>query len=108
MSLPLETAEVHSAVPSVRTRGNRQKLAQEVPSEHQEHFCAVQVTEHWHRLPRACELCLEIFKSFLDVVPVPLHSLSLLEQQLGQTDPEVSANLNHFEGLKCLKKKIKT
>jgi len=27
---------------------------QEVAPEYQEHFCAVQVTEHWHRLPRDC------------------------------------------------------
>lgn len=26
--------------------------AQEVPSEHQEHFRALQVTEHWYRMPR--------------------------------------------------------
>lgn len=51
MSSHFETAEVHLAVPSVRTRGNRQKLAQEVPCEHQECFYAVWLTEHWHRLP---------------------------------------------------------
>ena len=67
--------------------------AQEVPSEHQEHFCAVQVTEHLYRLPRGCRISsLEIFKGCLDVV---LGTQLWASLRLEHMDPEVPANLSH-------------
>lgn len=43
---------------------------QKVPSEHQENLFTVTVTKHWHKLIReAVEfLCLETFKSYLNMV----------------------------------------
>lgn len=58
--------------------------------------CAVQVTEHRHRLPRdILESPPEIFSSCLDVGLGTLLWVILLQQALGQVDPEVPDNLNH-------------
>ena len=66
-----------------RTRGNVHKLEQKrFPLNIRKHFCAVQVSEHWCRLPRVCE----VFS--LDVVLGTLLWGSLLEMV-----PEVPANL---------------
>ena len=54
-----------------------------------QHMCAVQVTEHWHRLPRGCRVpSLEIFSSHLGIGLGTLIWVSLLELGLGQMDPE--------------------
>lgn len=59
-------ARLFLVVCSTRARGNRQNIAQEIPSEHQYHFCAVWVTEHWLGLPRGCGFSSsEIFRSCL-------------------------------------------
>jgi len=64
------------------------------PPNIRKHFCAVQVMEHWHRLPRGCGVSsLQIFRRCLDMVLDPLFWVSLLEQGLGQMDPEIPANL---------------
>jgi len=58
-------------VPSDRTRGNGHKLKHmKVPLNIMKNFSTVRVTEQWHRLPRevAKSLCLEVFRSCLDVV----------------------------------------
>ena len=66
-------------------RQRAQTGTQEVPSDHQKHFCAVQVTEQWHRLHRGCGLSsLEIFQSHLDTALGTLLWVSLLEQGLEQ------------------------
>ena len=58
---------------------------QAVPFEHQEHSCAVQVMEHWHKLPRGCGVSpLEAFQSRLDMALGTLFWVSLKEQGLGQ------------------------
>jgi len=55
--------------------------AREVPSEHQEHCCAVQVTEHWHRLPRGCGISsLEVSGSHLAVGLSTLLWVALLQR----------------------------
>lgn len=70
--------------------------AREAPPEHQEHFFAVQVTACKYRLPRGSKISfLEISKSLLDMALGPLLWVTLLEQRLGQMDPEVSASLGH-------------
>ena len=53
--------------------------------------------EHWHRLPRETVGCSspKISKSHLDLDMGTLLRVSLLEQGLGQMDPEVPANLFH-------------
>ena len=43
-----DRASLFSAVPSSRSRSSEQWVS----SEHREHFCAVQVMEHWHKLSR--------------------------------------------------------
>ena len=77
-------------VSSARTRGDGHKVKHRAfPLSTRKHFCAVQVTEHWHRLPRGCGISsLDIFT--LDVV---LLWVSLLEQGLGQMHTDVPANL---------------
>ena len=51
-----------------------------------EHFCAAQVAEQWHRLPRGCGApSLELFRRCLST----LLQASLLGQGLGQMDSEV-------------------
>lgn len=83
-------------VPSLRTRGNGHKLEEEVPSEHQEHFCTVRVSKHWHRLPRGCGISsLETFSNHLGVGLDPLLWVSLLQQGLGQINPEIPATCSH-------------
>ena len=50
-----DRASLFLVVPIARTRGSeqwKQTGAQEVPSKHEKHFHAVQVMEHWHRLPK--------------------------------------------------------
>ena len=85
-----------SVVSSARTRGSGHTGTQEIPSDHQEHCCAVQVTEHWHRLQRGCGVSsLEIFQSHLDVALDTLLWVFLLEQGLGLRDTEVSSKLSH-------------
>ena len=65
-----------------------QTVDQEVPSEHQEQCCTVQVLQHWHRLPRGCGV------SFLEPpwsLAIGLGTLLwvvLLEQGLGHRDTE--------------------
>lgn len=73
-----------------------QTRTQKVPSEHREHFYAVQMTEHWHRLPWGCAVSfLKIPKSQLDMVLGPLLWVSLLEEGVGLMDPEVSDKFSH-------------
>ena len=60
------------------------------------HSCAVQVTEPWHRLPRACGLSLETFRPQQDMGLGTLLWVSLLEQGLGQMDPEGPSYLKWF------------
>jgi len=55
--------------------------AQEAPSEQQEHCCAVQVMEHWHRLPRGCGVSsLEVSRSCLAVGLGTLLWVALLQR----------------------------
>ena len=56
----------------------------------------MQVTEHWHRLPRGSGVSLGICQSHLDKALGTLLWVSLLEQGLEQMDPEVHFNPNHF------------
>ena len=88
-------------VPSARTRGSGHKLELgKFPLNYRKNFCAVQLKEHRYRLPRGCGTSsLEIFQSLLDMVLCPLLWVSLLEQELSQMDPEVTANPNHSEML---------
>lgn len=89
----------HGAVPPVRRRhlpkrkrlGKRQ-APRRVKLNIRKHFCAVHVTEHWHRfLTEAGESSsLEMSKSHLDVVLGTMLWVALLEQGLDQMDPEVS------------------
>ena len=66
------------------------------PTEHQEHSCAVQVTEQQHGLPRGCGVSsLGISSSHLDVALGTLLWVSLLGQGLEQRDPEGPAHLSH-------------
>jgi len=66
------------------------------PSEHQEHSCAVQVTEQQHGLPRGCGVSsLGISSSCLDVALGTLLWVALLEQGLGLRDPEGPVSLIH-------------
>jgi len=56
--------------------------------------CAMQVTEPWHRLPRACGLSsLETFKTQQHTGLGTLLWVSLLEPGLGQMDPKSSSHL---------------
>lgn len=67
-------------------RHGTQSGAQEVPSDHQ---------EHWHRLPRSCGISsLGIFQSCLDVALGTLLWVFLLEQGLGLRDTEMPSILN--------------
>ena len=64
----------------MRTRGNGYKL----PA-HQEHFCTVEVMEHWHMLPRGCGVSsLETSKSCLDKGLGTLLWVALLELGFSQ------------------------
>ena len=54
------------------------------------------MTEHWHRLPRGCEVSsLWISQSCLDVALGTLLWVSLLEKGLEQMDPEGPVSLNN-------------
>lgn len=54
------------------------------------------MAEHWHKLPGSCGLSfLEVFRSFLDMALGILLWVSLLEQRLGQIDPDVPASSSH-------------
>jgi len=65
------------------------------PLNTRQHCCAVQVPEHWHRLPTGCGISsLGMAKSCLDVGLGPLLWVSLLERGLGQRDAEDPAHLN--------------
>jgi len=56
----------------------------------------MQVTEHWHRLPRGYGgSSLETFRSCLDVGLRTAFWMSLLEQELSPMDTEVLASLSH-------------
>ena len=55
----------------------------------------MQVTEHWHRLPRGYGVSLETFRSYLDVGLRTAFWMSLLEQELSPMDTEVLASLSH-------------
>ena len=55
----------------------------------------MQVTEHWHRLPRGSGVSLGICQSHLDKALGTLLWVSLLEQGLGQRDPEFPSNLSN-------------
>ena len=46
----------------------------------------MQVTEHWHRLPRGYGVSLETFRSYLDVGLRTAFWMSLLEQELSPMD----------------------
>ena len=86
-----------SVVPSTRTRGDGHKLAhRKLPLNIGKQFRAVQMTEHWQRLPRGCGVSsLQISRNCLDMVLSTLHLVSLLEEGLGQMDPEVPASFKH-------------
>ena len=86
-----------SVVPSTRTRGDGHKLAhRKLPLNIRKQFRAVQMTEHWHRLLRGCGVSsLQISRNCLDMVLSTLHLVSLLEEGLGQMDPEVPASFKH-------------
>lgn len=58
-------------VPSTKNRGYRHNLEhRRFPLDIRKHFCAVQVMEHWHRLP---EEAVEIFKILGDLQKPPEH-----------------------------------
>lgn len=68
---------------------------QRLPLNTRKLFCAVRMAEHSHRLPKESErVSLEIFRSHLDMALDTLVWVPLLELRLGQTDPEVLANLS--------------
>lgn len=53
-----------------------------------QHFCVMQVMEHWHGLPRGCGVSsMEILRSCLDVVLGILLWVSLLGQEIGPSSP---------------------
>lgn len=65
------------------------------PLDTRQHFCVVQVTERWHRLPRSCGVSSwGIFKSLLNTGLGTLLWVALLEQGWDQKDPEVPPSLN--------------
>lgn len=67
-------------VPSARIRANGHKLEQRrFPLNTRKQFSAVQVSEHWHRLPRGCEVSSEISRNHMDVVLSTLLTVSPLE-----------------------------
>lgn len=69
-----------SVVLGVRTRNNVYKQP-----EHQEHFCCVELMEHWHRLSRGCRVSfLEISKSCLDMGLGTVLWVALLELGFSQ------------------------
>lgn len=79
---------VFSAVPSDKTRGNRHKLKQEVPSEHQK------TVFHWHRLPREAVASHSLgIKTHVDSVLSNLLYMALLVLWTRQP-PEDSDYLN--------------
>lgn len=86
-----------SVVLSAKTRGSGHKLEHQVFLLNiKKHFCTVQVTDHWHRVPREIVVSfLEIMRSCLDMVLDTLLWVSAFEQGLGQMDPEVFAFLSH-------------
>lgn len=70
--------------------GKAQNKPEKARSEHLKDFCAVRVTQNWHRLPR------EAVKS--PPLESPVHTLDVVlgnlpEQGLEQGDPEVPASL---------------
>lgn len=82
------------------TRVNRHKLEHDkFLLNARKHFCAVQVMEGWHRLPKGCGVSsLEISQKQCgcgpgDVVPRMLLQVSLLEQGLGQRSLQTSSIL---------------
>ena len=83
-----------SVIPSARTRGHGRNLEHMAfPLNSRQHICAVQVMEHWHRLPRGCGVSSsETIKTQLDVGLGTLLWVSLLELGLAQMDPEGSSN----------------
>jgi len=70
-------------VPSVRTRGNRQKRKRSMfPLNIRKHFFTVRVTENWNRLLREMieSSSLEIFKSCPDMVLGKWPKVARLQQ----------------------------
>jgi len=88
-----DEARLSPVVPKARTRemGTNWSTGDSL-----KHFCAVQVAEYLHRLPRGCGVSsLENFESHLDVDLGTLLWLSLMEWGSGQTVPEVPFHLSH-------------
>ena len=72
-------------LPSAGTRGSENKLEHRRFHLIRKQFFTVWMAEHWHKLPRGCEISsLEISKSCLDVVLGNLLMVSLPEQGLEQ------------------------
>ena len=74
-------ARLFPEVPSASTRGHGHKLEhRRFPLNSRQHFCAVQVTEHWHRLPRGCGVSSsEVSRSLLAVGLGTLLWVALLQ-----------------------------
>ncbi|KAJ7405117.1 hypothetical protein WISP_141788 [Willisornis vidua] len=70
-------------VPSNRTRGKRQKLRhRKFHLNSRNNLSAVQMTEHWNRLPREVVECPspDIFKNCLDAICAMCSRMTLIEQ----------------------------
>lgn len=78
----MDRARLFSVVPSTRARDNEHKLEHtRLPLSTRQCCCAVQVTEHWHQLPRGCGISfIEIFKSCFEVGLSTLLWVLLLKQ----------------------------
>ena len=76
-----------------RTRGNGHKLKQrKFQLNTRKNFFPLRVTEPWHRLPKEAveSPSLEIFQTRLDTILCSLLWVTLLQQGVGQDDPQRS------------------
>lgn len=74
-------AKLFSVEPNNRIRGTRHKQKQrEFHRNTRKNFCTVWVTEHWHRLPRGCQVSLVISNSHLAMGMGTLLCVALLEK----------------------------
>lgn len=91
-----EGARLFSVIPSARTRDSGHKMGRRrFCVTIRKHFCALQVTLV-QISKRGCGISfLEISKSCLNVVLGTLLWVSLLEQGVGQMDPDVPSDLSY-------------